>query len=118
MFAAALEAGSRIGMLATFQPSVASMEQEFRDMAEQSRRAASIETICVPAAMAALKSGDVATHNRLLAEAAPRLEGCNAVLLAHFSTARAAQAVQEVLGHSVQTSPGSAVAKLKRLMGT
>ncbi|MGH7154298.1 MAG: aspartate/glutamate racemase family protein, partial [Acetobacteraceae bacterium] len=106
MFEAALEAGSRIGMLATFEPSVASMEQEFRDMAEQSGRAASIETICVPAAMAALKSGDAATHNRLLAQAAPRLEGCDAVLLAHFSTARAESTVQAALGRPVQTSPG------------
>jgi len=116
MFEAALQAGNRIGMLATFQPSVASMEQEFREMAEQGGRDASIETICIPAAMAALKSGDATTHNRLLAEAVPRLRACDAVLLAHFSTARAAAAVQAVLGRSVQTSPGSAVAKLKRLI--
>jgi len=51
MFEAALTAGRRIGMLATFAPSVASMEQEFRAMAETHRSPATIETYCVPGAM-------------------------------------------------------------------
>jgi Asp/Glu/hydantoin racemase len=38
MFEAALAAGRRIGMLATFAPSVPSMEAEFRDMAAMRRR--------------------------------------------------------------------------------
>jgi Asp/Glu/hydantoin racemase len=58
MFEAALATGRRIGMLATFQPSVASMEDEFREMAEASGKRAAIETYCVPGAMAALKAGN------------------------------------------------------------
>jgi hypothetical protein len=84
MFEAALAMGGHIGMLATFAPSVASMEDEFREMAETSGRRASIETYCVPGAMAALKAGDDAEHNRLIAGAAPRFADCDAVLLAHF----------------------------------
>jgi Asp/Glu/hydantoin racemase len=72
MFAAALSAGRRIGMLATFAPSVASMEEEFVRMAEAAGVPAVIETCCVPGAMAALKAGDEAGHDRLLAAAAPR----------------------------------------------
>jgi hypothetical protein len=116
MFEAALAAGQRIGMLATFAPSVASMEEEFRAMAETHRSPATIETYCVPEAMAALKAGDAATHNGLLAQSAGRFGGYDAVLLAHFSTARAAPAVSAALDRPVLTSPGSAVAKLRSII--
>lgn len=116
MFEAALAAGRRIGMLATFAPSVASMEDEFRAMAETHGSPATIETYCVPGAMAALKAGDAANHNGLIAEAAPRFEDCDAVLLAHFSTSRAAPAVAAVVDAPVLTSPGSAVAKLRSII--
>jgi hypothetical protein len=66
--------------------------------------------------MAALKAGDGEEHNRLIAEAALRFADCDAVLLAHFSTARAAPAVTAVLDRPVLTSPGSAVAKLKAII--
>lgn len=116
MFEAALAAGRRIGMLATFAPSVQSMEDEFRSLARSRRSPATIESYCVDGAMAALKTGDTATHDRLIAEAAPRFAGCDAVLLAHFSTARAAPAVMAALDRPVLTSPGSAVAKLKAMI--
>ena len=87
MFEAALAAGRRIGMLATFAPSVASMEQEFRAMAETHRSPATIETYCVPGAMAALRAGDAATHNGLIAEAAPRFDGCDGPAGAFFDRA-------------------------------
>jgi Asp/Glu/hydantoin racemase len=116
MFEAALAAGRRIGMLATFAPSVQSMEEEFRAMAETHGSPATIETYCVPGAMAALKDGDAANHNGLIAEAAPRFQDCDAVLLAHFSTSRAASAVAAVVGAPVLTSPGSAVAKLRSII--
>lgn len=117
MFEAALRSGDNLGMLATFAPAVAGMEDEFRALAaEAGRTAARIRTICVPDAMAALRSGDAGTHNRLLAEAAAQLTGCDAIMLAHFSTARAEQAVKRVAGDRVQASPGAAVAKMRRLL--
>jgi aspartate/glutamate racemase len=116
MFEAALAAGSRIGMLATFPPSVAGMEDEFRDLAARRGADIRLETICIEEAIRALKSGDGATHDRLLAEAAPRLSDCDAVLLAHFSTARAEEAVRAVLPVPVLTAPGAAVARLKSLV--
>lgn len=116
MFEAALTAGRRIGMLATFAPSVASMEEEFRQMAAMQHSPAAIETYCVPGAMAALKAGDAAEHDRLVAEAAQHFGDYDAVLLAHFSTSRAAAAASAKLGGPVLTSPASAVAKLKSLL--
>ena len=113
MFEAALRSGGRIGMLATFAPSLAGMEDEFRELAARRRSAARLETVCVEAAMAALKGGDGAAHDRMLAEAAPRLGDCDAVLLAHFSTARAEAAVRAALACPVLTAPGAAVEALK-----
>jgi hypothetical protein len=113
MFEQALDHGRRIGMLATFAPSVASMEEEFAELARQRGIGATIETVCVPEAMAALREGDEATHNRLLAEAAPRLDRCDTVLLAHFSTSRARVAVAQAISAPVLTAPGSAVRQLR-----
>jgi hypothetical protein len=66
--------------------------------------------------MSALKRGDGETHDRLLAEAAPRFRGYDAVLLAHFSTSRAKDRVSAVLTCPVLTSPGSAVLKLRAML--
>lgn len=113
MFAVALECGTRIGMLATFEPSVASMEEEFAAMARLAGVTATLRTHCVPAAMRALQEGDGDTHDRLLAEAAPRLGPCDAILLAQFSTARARAAVAAATRQPVLTSPDSAVLRLR-----
>lgn len=113
MFAEALSLGKRIGMLATFEPSVASMEAEFRAEAEGS--GATISSIFVPGAMAALQRGDVAAHDALLAEAAQGedAQGFDALMLAQFSMARARDAVRAVASCPVLTSPHSAVLRIK-----
>lgn len=116
MFEAALALGSRIGMLATFEPSIGSMTREFDEAARVVGSTAALKTVYVPQAMTALRSGDVATHNRLLAEAAPQLGACDALMLAQFSTSRARHAVAEVFRGPVLTSPGSAVSKLRTLL--
>jgi len=114
MFEEALTYGARVGMLATFEPSVASMQVEFEAAARAQGRRVDLQTICIPEAMAALKGGDEAKHSRLLADAALRLTGCDALMLAHFSTSRAAAAVAEMANCPVLTSPGSAVLRLRR----
>ncbi|MGH8682760.1 MAG: aspartate/glutamate racemase family protein, partial [Burkholderiales bacterium] len=73
-----------------------------------------LRSVCVPEAMAALDRGDGATHDRLVAEAAPQFAGCDAVMLAQFSTARAHAAVSAVLDCPVLASPDSAVLSLRR----
>lgn len=113
MFRRALATGGRVGMLATFAASVASMEAEFREMAVVSGSSATIESVLVADAMAALQAGDAVTHNRLLAEAASHLEGCDAMMLAQFSTSVARDAVAAVVACPVLTSPQAAVEELR-----
>lgn len=47
MFDEAMDAGSRIGLLATFGPSVPSMEKEFRDLAEKRGKTVYLESLLV-----------------------------------------------------------------------
>jgi hypothetical protein len=68
----------------------------------------------VPEARTALNAGDIATHDALVAAAAPRLAACDAILLAHFSTATAVAAVQREVDRRVLTAPGAAVRALRQ----
>ena len=117
MFEAALAAGRRLGMLATFEPSVAGMEAEFRDIAGRRKSRATLDNFCVPGAMKALQAGDAAEHDERLAIAAPRFADYDAVMLAHFSTSRAAAAVKAAVRCPVLTAPGASVTKLKGMIG-
>ena len=112
MIEEALGLGRRIGLLATFAPTLASMPPEFA--------AADASVSVVPklaeGALAALDAGDGATHDRLAAEAARGLADCDAIALAQFSLARAAPAVAAATGRPVLTTPDSAVRKLRALL--
>lgn len=118
MFDEALDRGGRIGMLLTFQPSVASMEEDFRVQraarAERTFLPLELKTVCVPEAMAALQSGDLDSHNKLLAQAARGIE-VDVLMLGQFSMAPAREAVQSVVRCPVLTSPDSAVRRLRTL---
>jgi len=109
MFDAALERGRRIGMVATFGPAMQSMEAEFIDSSGRE-----LQAILADGAMDALRAGDAETHNRLVAEAAARLRGVDAIMLAHFSTARALNAVKARVSVPVLTAPDAAVARLRK----
>jgi aspartate/glutamate racemase len=116
MFEEAIRLGMTVGLLATFQPSIPSLEQEFMAMAAVLGKDVILEAMWVPEAMEALTAGDAATHDRLIAETAPHLEHCDVVMLAQFSMARAGSVVQKALSIPVLTSPDSAVARLKAVL--
>ncbi len=118
MFDAALGCGNRIAMIATFAPSVVTMEAEFHDAARRSNPLATLTSVVVPDAMKALRAGDEQTHHRLIAERAAMLEGYDAIMLAHFSTSSAVAAVQANVACPVFTAPESAVLQLRRRLGT
>jgi len=114
MFTEALKQGQNIGMVATFAPAISTMEAEFREAAASVRPSATIRTVLAKGALDALNSGDAATHDRLVAEAAAELADCDAIMLAQFSMADAAPEVERKIGRAVLTSPRAAVLALKR----
>jgi Asp/Glu/hydantoin racemase len=116
MFEGAMDQGANIAMIATFPPAQQTMEDEFADEARRRTDAARLTTFVVEPAIVALRKGDAATHNRLVAEKAAELNGFDALMLAHFSTSRAAEAVREKTSIPVLTSPDAAVAKIRRLV--
>jgi hypothetical protein len=99
----------RIGLLASFAPTLESMPPEFP-------AGITVVTKLAEGALAALDRGDVAEHDRLTAEAAKDLADCDVIALAQFSLARAAPLVEAATGKAVFTTPDSAVRKLRRLL--
>jgi len=116
MFHAAVAQGKRIGMLATFAPSVETMTDEFDDYVRTVGSSATLRTVLVDRAIDLLRKGDAASHNALVAERAPELADCDVIMLAHFSTSRAAQAVRDVVSVPVLTAPDAAVLRMKELI--
>lgn len=113
---AALDAGPRIALLATFLPTVGLMKAEVEQRAQERKLSPSIEARHVPGALEALQSGRADEHDALIAKAAAELPAVDSVVLAQFSMTRAARAIQPVDGRRVITTPGSAIAKLKGLL--
>lgn len=121
MFRAALAQGETIGMLATFAPSVGTMTDEFDEFVTQSGKVgggkpARLTTVLVADAIDLMKQGDADSHNRLVAARAPELAGCDAIMLAHFSTSRAAAAVRAAVSVPVLTAPDTAVDRMRSLV--
>jgi hypothetical protein len=117
MFREAIGRGQRIGMLATFAPSVLTMTEEFEQFVGEAGGGAgggaTLETIVVEGAMDALRKGDADRHNALIAARAPELAHCDAIMLAHFSTSRALAAVTAAVKTPVLTAPDAAVDRIR-----
>ena len=99
----------RVGLLASFPGTLTSMPPEFPPGVE-------VVPMLAEGALAALDAGDVAAHDRLVAEAGARLADCDAVALGQFSLAHVAPAVATTTGKPVFTTPGSAVRRLRQLL--
>jgi hypothetical protein len=111
MIEQAVRGGRRIGLLATFAPTLASMPPEFPRRVE-------IVPKLAEGALAALDRGDRTEHDRLVAEAALSLRDCDLIALAQYSMAPAAALVESVSGRPVVTTPDSAVSKLKQVLAS
>jgi aspartate/glutamate racemase len=108
----AVAIGGRIGLIASFSPTLASMPPEFPPGVDLLPELAD-------GALDALNQGDLAGHDANVVSAARKLasQGCAVIALAQFSMARAASAVQQATGLPVLTTPGSAVRMLRLRLG-
>ena len=112
MVAEAVARGGRIGLVASFAPTLTSMPPEFPQGTD-------LVTCLAEGAMDALNRGDDVGHDERVVEAARWLagQGCDLIALAQFSMARAQRAVHKGTGLPVLTTPGSAVRVLRQRLG-
>ena len=109
MIEEAITMGRRIGLLATFPGTLASVPAEFPT-------GVTVVPQLAEGALAALDRGDTEQHDGRAARASLSLIDCDVIALAQFSLARAAPRVQLATRRPVLTTPHSAVRKLKRLL--
>jgi DNA-binding transcriptional LysR family regulator len=102
----------RIGLMATFAPTLASMPPEFDALAPD----VTLVPCLAEGALAALNAGDPAGHDEAAVRAAASLGACDVIALAQFSLSQAAGPVSAATGKTVLTTPDSAVRKLRRLL--
>jgi hypothetical protein len=116
MIEKALDAGSRIAVMATVGPTVPSISVEIEEMAAARGRRVELVPYVVDHAFDALAGGDAAMHDRLVAERARDISNCDAIVLAQFTLSRAVPAVQAVNETPIYNSPGAAVARLREMV--
>lgn len=115
-FEEALESGTRIALVVTFEPSAVSLSEEMRRMAGAKGKSIELSCMLAEGALAALKRGDGDEHDRLVAKAAGCATGADIIVLGQFSMARAREAVRRIVAAPVITSPHSSVEKLRRML--
>ncbi|WP_422087425.1 aspartate/glutamate racemase family protein [Variovorax sp.] len=99
----------RLGLIATFAPTLASMPPEFPQETP-------LELALAEGALEALNAGDAQRHDALIAAQAVALRqrGCTRLALAQFSMARSRAACESASGLPVLTTVDSAVRALRR----
>lgn len=113
MFTDAIGSYKNVGLIATFGPSLPSMEAEFKNMVKAAGTQTELESVLAEGAMDALASGDHQTHNQIIAESAQSLVHCDAIMLAQFSMAEAKPEIEKTYRKPILTSPSSAIGALK-----
>ncbi len=117
MIAAALDAGNRIGVVATNPPAAPAAAAQLRAGAKARGVEVRVVESVADGAFAIGNSGDAATHDRMVVEAAKRIaHEVDVLCLAQVSMALARSAVQAAVQVPVLTSPATAVARLRKLL--
>lgn len=111
-----LDAGSRIAVVATVAATIPSIFAEIKVMASARGQTVKLVPCVVEGAFDALASGDAARHNALIAARAREINDCDVIALAQFTLSGAVPAVTAVSDIPVFSSPGAAVAKMRRIL--
>jgi Asp/Glu/hydantoin racemase len=120
MAAEAVATGRRIGVLATLESTLDPTRRLIERAAQAAGRAVELSTSVCPGAFAALRAGDSATHDEIVAAEVARLAGdADVLVLAQASMAR----IVTALGDDgpkvpVLTSPESGVRQLADVVGS
>ena len=110
MVADAVAAGRRIGLLATANSTVGPSSSALQAAAAAAGTEIQLQVLCNEEANRAMKSGDKATHDRLV------LELCDVVVLAQASMAHMEAAVAERTGIPVLSSPKRCIAQVREIL--
>jgi len=111
------EGGGRIGMLLTFQGSVAPLEGEIHAMADAIGQARpTIVPAVATGALEALQAGDEEKHDMLSVRAAEAMPPVDVIVIGQFSMARVAPLVRARRSELVLTTPHMAARKMRRLV--
>ena len=117
MLDAALDAGERIGLLATFEPTLPAIEAGLVARAAQRHVNVHPRPCFATGALEALAAGDEAGHNQLCAEAAMAISDCEVIALAQFSMTPASENVRSATTVTTLNGPESAVLRLRSVVG-
>lgn len=111
------EGGGRIGLLLTFQGSVAPLQYEIHAMADALGQARpDIVPSVAAGALEALQRGDEDVHDLLSVQAASALGPVDVIVIGQFSMARVAPLVAARRPEPVLTTPHMAARKIRRLV--
>ena len=106
----------RVGLVATFEASIASMTDEFMALAQARQVPAQVTGCFVPEAMGNLAQGHAQAHHDKVSQAVSGLSGCDVIVLAQFSMAAAQPQAQRTTSTPVLSSPDCAILALRHTL--
>jgi Asp/Glu/hydantoin racemase len=119
MAQAAVRAGGRIGLIVSFPPTLAITRALVEEAAREADAGIGIDAELLPEAVEALLAGDRPTHDRLLLDAAGRLQsrGAEVIVLAQVSMAHLVEPARARTGLAVFSSLETSLVAVRRALG-
>ena len=102
--------------MATVRDTIPAVESDAKQYGTDHNVSFSVRSRYVEHAMDAMRSGHRKLHDGLIAACAADFHDCDALLLAQHSMGSAREAIKDVPGCKILTSPETAVLKLRQLL--